>query len=156
LQAGDIAAAERMAHSIRGVAGNIGASQLTTAATELEQALAKGEINTHSLALFSRSVAATLAAIREALPEAVQAALPVAAEAPMAAPNPDLLVKRLATYLANGDGEVLDFFSAKQAELCLLFAEDLRPMEAAINDFDFQKAHALLGAAMAKRHISLE
>lgn len=67
-QAGDREGARRIAHSLKGMAGTLGARQLTLAATELEQALTAGEAAGDErigelIECFSDSLQAVLAAL---------------------------------------------------------------------------------------------
>ncbi|MBF0455861.1 MAG: response regulator [Magnetococcales bacterium] len=57
LEQGDVDTAQRVAHSLKGVAGNIAAVELSTTAAEMEQAFLKGDIQTGKALLPTLEVA---------------------------------------------------------------------------------------------------
>jgi CheY-like chemotaxis protein len=59
LEGGDHALAERIAHTVKGVAGNIGITEVQSLAEELERALSDGEINVSPLLVEFASVMGT-------------------------------------------------------------------------------------------------
>lgn len=59
----DLVKAHRQTHSLKGMAGSIGAKTLQVCATDLEKAFARGETNAELLAELERRLAATQAAI---------------------------------------------------------------------------------------------
>ena len=78
---GDFPTAERLAHTSKGLAGNIGADVVQATAATLEQALAKRQpeaIWRPLLADFETSLASLLAALHEGLDEESAAATPAA------------------------------------------------------------------------------
>jgi two-component system sensor histidine kinase/response regulator len=127
LQAGEREAAERTAHTVKGVAGNLGAGPVQSAAGALESALRKGEDATRieTLRLQLDEVLAPLAEeLRSALGEEAPAGAPVAATA--------IDPKRLSAVLEEMRGYLGEFDSA--AADCLennreVFAALLPPAE---------------------------
>jgi two-component system, sensor histidine kinase and response regulator len=71
LAAGDRAGAQHEAHTIKGVAGNLGAEPLYMAASELERAIRQGE-DLAPLDRFADVMAMTIAAIAQLMPERMQ------------------------------------------------------------------------------------
>jgi two-component system, sensor histidine kinase and response regulator len=141
--------AERIAHSVKGVAATIGASELATLAGQVERAAASGAVNGQLLGSFSRQMQSTVGRILHALPEPSACSANVASPSVLAAS--DDVVETLSRYLANGDGQVLEYFVTQRSALKALFGSDVAGVEAAINDFDFQKATEQLDIARAKR-----
>ncbi|TCO83688.1 PAS domain S-box-containing protein [Plasticicumulans lactativorans] len=157
LAAGEHARAERCAHSLRGVAGNIGAAALAEAAAALERALHDGAATAPALA----EVARLGDELRTALVAYLDA---TAADAPDAAPAAEVdpaelraFVARLAARLADSDSEALDLVAAAPGGLRALFpTEDHAAFENAVQGFDFDAALALLRSAARERFPDLE
>ena len=159
---GDLAArlAERLAlsdrtgaaallHTLRGVAGNIGAVRVQTLAQQMEQALAHetaAELLPRQQALGS-ALERVLAGIAAALP-AVAAPPPLPA---LAAPDRQLLASvcpRLLALLADNDSQAENLAQEHAALLRAAFGVAAATgMEAALEQFDFEQAHALLAQA---------
>ena len=68
LASGDLMAAEREVHSLKGAAASLGAMDLATAAAEAEHLLKTGSPSEASLKALENSLAAVVAAIRAKLP----------------------------------------------------------------------------------------
>jgi two-component system, sensor histidine kinase and response regulator len=125
LAAGDIVRAERLAHSLRGVAGNIGAQRVHAAASRLEKAIR------------DRATAADVGAARQLAAEALTALItelraalgPVASDvlerSPSTIPiNPSRSLEaaaRLTTLLADFDPAAAEFVDANHPALRPLF-----------------------------------
>jgi PAS domain S-box-containing protein len=156
--AGDLATAERLAHTIKGVAGSLGAAPVQAAAAKLERALStaapSAEIEAARLELANR-LTALLEQLRPALgvkPAIVatptNGAAPInAATADAAAPQP--VVAQLQAYLADFDTAAVDYLAANRAVFQALFAPDaLAQLQARVEAFAFEDARAQLAAAM--------
>jgi PAS domain S-box-containing protein len=169
LAAGEPAAAQRAAHTVRAVAGNLGLATLQQAAAALEQALAHSEPHGDQLMAFEHQLREALqslgAALRESdarASEAAQAAATQAAQADAAAQaqaqagtgaaDQALATEHattLARLLAADDAEAADFFAAQRdAFRALLDAPALTALERALADFDFDAALQQLQAAV--------
>jgi two-component system sensor histidine kinase/response regulator len=147
LAAGDQATAERVAHTLRGVAGNLGASTLQLRAEQLESSIRTGAAAT-ALADAHAQCATALAALLTAL-RAVPSLL-----APEAQTEPEALTvaQRMAgtavlaeirQMLANDNPEakaLWDTHTHVLRELCA----NADQVQAAIEAFDFEEALALL------------
>jgi two-component system sensor histidine kinase/response regulator len=156
LAAGDRAAAEIAAHSVKGAAGNVGADALARAAGELEQALRHGDDVAAQAALpafteavdrFARAVAG-----RERPETPPQAAPPAPAEGGCAADALALL------------GELLPHLEARKPKPCAKIMEtllampcgdalraDMEALEARIRSYKFPQALELARGLLAAK-----
>ncbi|WP_373387612.1 response regulator [Pseudomonas alcaligenes] len=149
LAAGEQEGAEREAHSLKGLAGNLGAGDLAAQAAALESAIkdARHDELGALLGELERSLAELLAAIR---------ALPVAQA--MAEVDPQQLLpvcQQLLRLFGDDDpraGKVFD----EQAELLRsAFNDAYAPLAAAVHGFDFERARALLRQAAQQQGLGL-
>ncbi len=130
----DIAAAERAAHTLKGVAGNLGAGALSGMAGEVEKVLRAGDRDAAAgrLDALAAELGRVTAAIREALAEAPSPA--VQAEAADVGP----VIEKLLTLLAADDGEAFGFFlEARESLAGAVAAADLDELQEQIGNFDF-------------------
>jgi two-component system sensor histidine kinase/response regulator len=148
LKAGDRALAERVAHTVKGVAGNLGFGALQAAAGTLEKAVKN-----------SGPAAAPLEAMRAQLAAAtaaVQAVLGAPREAGSAAPVEPARAAALARLLGESDGAAADYLEANAAALRGLFADgEFERFEKAVQGYDFDAALAQLERAAAARGMAL-
>jgi PAS domain S-box-containing protein len=153
LDDGDTAVAERLAHSTRGVAGNIGAAEVQACATALEMALRENQPRhriDELLAALDAPLSALLTALDERLPPEVEQR-PVAVDSAVLA----AVCARLVALLAEDDSEANDV-AEKNAELLrAAFPNDYRRIDSAIRSFDFESALAALKEAMGQQQISI-
>jgi PAS domain S-box-containing protein len=151
----DHAEAERIAHSVKGVAGNIGLGAVQTAAGALEQAARTKKGLKAAATKLEAAMARAIAALRDALPAeapASPAAAP-AADAAQAAAS----AARMAALLADGDGESPDYLAGQGNLIRSLFADgEYAAFERQVNDFDFETALGNLRRAAAARGIALQ
>lgn len=147
LDADDWPLAERLAHTLKGTAGNIGASAIQEAAAKLEAAIAahtdRQEIDA-SLADLKRPLDETIAALRAALP--AEASVNAAATDPAEVRQQ---IARLAELLADDDAEASELLVAHANLFQAAFGKDYASIADAIARFDFEKALAALHAARA-------
>lgn len=139
LDAGDMARARRLAHTLKGAAGMIEAGALYAATLALEGALHSGE--RHADALFLRADALLSDVLRELdamtlpledLPRSATAAAPGARA-------------RLHGLLDTGDGAAVDLVAAARAELAAELGErEYDALCAAVMEFDYERALELL------------
>jgi PAS domain S-box-containing protein len=168
LQVGDALTAERLAHTLKGVAGTIGATPLQQVAAELELAVrmqAPPERINASLAEMGTRLDALVAALLPQLEQAPAPAGPSAGPgagpgaepgaapdpAPDAAPNmspraaPDAqLLQRLAELVAQDDPEAAELVAAHEPALRQQLGPRYEALAAAIADYDFEAAAAAL------------
>jgi CheY-like chemotaxis protein len=134
------AIAERLAHSLNGVAANLGAQRLSDKASALEAAISGGRETVDLIGAFETELAHTVAAIR-AQPQ--EGAVPVAAPAVDAGP----VVATLAAYLGEHSGETIDYLEQHSTTLRKALGEAAySELAQAINRFDFARATQLLPA----------
>jgi two-component system, sensor histidine kinase and response regulator len=145
----DHATVERIAHTVRGVAGNMGFGALAAAAAEAERAFRTG-VNTHqSLEGFEVELARAMAALGRALP---------AAEAHEAAPDAQATAQlsTLAQMLVDSDGNAIDYLADHRGGLRSVFSsDDFAAFERSVNSYEFEAALALLRSAAAVRGVPL-
>jgi HPt (histidine-containing phosphotransfer) domain-containing protein len=142
LESGDHALAELLAHTVKGVAGNIGITEVESVAQKLEKALHDGEINVSPLLVEFASVMGTqVHAIEEAqLDSATARRLEIGPwlfnrEATAGA------IVRLRGLLEASDGDAEESFRNLQEALGGTIEKPyLEGLSASINDFDFDAA----------------
>jgi two-component system sensor histidine kinase/response regulator len=153
LAAGDTDGAQVLLHTLRGVAGNVGAARVAQLALQLEQALrleTPAELAVRCAALVAE-LHAVLGAVRAALPAECAAgglAAPAAAldEARLAA-----VCARLLPLLAGNDAQAENLVLEEAVLLRGAFGPACAELEAALDQFDFERAHAVLAAACLAR-----
>ena len=137
-------AATRAAHTLKGVAGNIGAKAVQAAAAQLEQACKQGKAADE----IDRLLAAVLAELTPVLAglDAVAGAAKAAAAAPgLSAAELSAGLERLRGLLEDSDSEAEDLLADLQTRLAgTALAERLRPVAEAVANYDFDAAVAAL------------
>ncbi len=144
---GDAAVAERLAHTLKGLAGNIGAQSVHATATALERALRAGDPDWRSrFEAMQRSLDAQVRAILEVLPRrAPDVAVPAGDR-----PDParfEAACDRLAALLACDDGDAEQVAREHEALLRIGLADRFDAFFAAVCSFDFGQAATLLADA---------
>ncbi len=138
LDAQDWAEAERLAHTLKGVAGNIGATELQARAGELEAALKAKQPRAQIdvlLAAPTTMLAELIGAISAALPAEPRAAPALVDRAKLRE-----VCERLAQLLADDDAEAAEVLEANQQLLRSAFGAAFSGIEAGIHNFDFPAA----------------
>ncbi len=150
IAAQDLKTAARLAHTLKGLAGNIAAADLLRDAVAMDQALRRGA-GPHELVLpldkLQSSLQAQIAAIQAAL-----GAVP-AMELPAAAGDPDpaqlaQLSQQLAELLANDDGNAERLLAQHLASFQAGYPQHFSDLREAVNQFDCEKALQILQQAM--------
>ncbi|AXC14565.1 Sensory box histidine kinase/response regulator [Acidisarcina polymorpha] len=152
LETGDRQSAERIAHTVKGVAGNLGILKAQAAAAELEKSLRDNQTPTPAklkefaslLQLQTESIKKALGRTEPTKPAAavIQAFDPVAVNA---------AIVRLTELLESSDADAEEAFAALQGALAGQAEEaELEPIGAAIREFDFDAALARLSRISAK------
>lgn len=143
---GDSEAAGRLAHAIKGVAGNLGAVALYAAAAALETALNKAPADQEKeIAGFQERFAAKLDECLTIMREYLQEE-PVPAEPPAALPTGQCR-KTLCALLADADSEALRFFAAtKESFLAAYDRGRIEKIAKELDSFDFDEALKLLNS----------
>jgi signal transduction histidine kinase/DNA-binding response OmpR family regulator/HPt (histidine-containing phosphotransfer) domain-containing protein/CHASE3 domain sensor protein len=155
LSSGDGALAERLAPTLKGGAGNIGATSVQSVAGVLEK-LIRNRAGAHELAEARHQVAAHLEPLVGALRGALQPA-PAATPAPEPAAgsvNPAESRKAaggLLALLSASDPSASDFLASHRAALRPLFAEGTWPaFERLVADYSFDEAQTRLEEALQR------
>jgi HPt (histidine-containing phosphotransfer) domain-containing protein len=153
LASGDVALAERLAHTLKGVAGNIGAKSVQSAAGALEKHIrakaAAGEVDS-----VKQEVAAALdllvAQIRAALNSAPSETPPQTPVASVASPEQSReAAGKLIKLLSEFDPGAADFIEVNRAALHPLFNDGKWPQfEGLVRGYAFADAQAQLEQAL--------
>ena len=146
LESKDIATAERIAHTIKGLAAQLGAEALSEKAALLEQAIhgqAPGASLDRILAEFTVTMERQMTAIATALPVTPATnAIVNTSPAQRAA-----LLAELREMLANDDAKSERLINENMAHFASIFSPDaFHSLRAAIREFDFERATAVLAA----------
>ena len=155
LDRGDRETALRLAHTAKGVAGNIGATLVQGDAATLEDALRRADAAAPELGARIEALDASLAPLIAALRAGLSA--PAANATLEGAGDVDpvelqRVIARLQTLLADMDAEAADWLAQHAALLARAFPAQFRGIESALQDFDFEVAASLLeGATVARR-----
>jgi signal transduction histidine kinase/DNA-binding response OmpR family regulator/HPt (histidine-containing phosphotransfer) domain-containing protein len=154
VEAGRRIDAAARAHSLRGVAGNIGARTLQALAREVEEAAGAGQAGPERLAQPVAALQAALDAAMQALDRYfdANAADPPAAAAPAGPPaGAGHALAQLDALLAEFSGEALDYFEGVRGALAtMLDGATLARLESHLSRYEFEDARAVLqGAARA-------
>jgi two-component system, sensor histidine kinase and response regulator len=148
LDASDYTTAERLAHTAKGVSGNIGAGELQELAARVEKAVKDGESREaidELLVPFAEAHALLITRLREALPAVDSGEKPGGTTAPADRGQGIAACKKLAELLANDDSEAVDLLDEKSELLKgVLGVDSFRSVEKALKDYDFEKALTLL------------
>jgi CheY-like chemotaxis protein len=153
LDAGDRPGAERHAHTLKGVAGNLGLLAVLDAATAVEAAIRDGGESAAPLLKLKAELAGAVTTLESAL--AVPSERPDgAARAPDA--DTERHARRIGALLAESDGSSLDYLEKHKTTICALFSNgDYAAFERAVNDFEFETAHERLQQAATAHAIDL-
>jgi two-component system, sensor histidine kinase and response regulator len=136
LQDRDRTLAERLAHTLKGVAGNIGASALQTQAAALEQAIREQTESSQQLS----ELEPALARLCHQLTAALDTGRKVDTEDNAIHIDIHPILDRLAHLLAEDDSEALDVLDEHQSQLQQSAPERLRKLDEAIRNFEFEQA----------------
>jgi len=154
LRSSDRKTAERLAHTVKGVAGNIGATAVQSVAAELEKAIKSngGQLRLDSL---RAKLGHELTRLRDAVMPLLPAPEPTAETAPAAQVAPGEIraaVDRLSALLADSDAAAGDALEADAPVLrAVLDAPGFARLKKLVNDYSFDDAlEALRAAAKAK------
>ena len=155
LDARDLATAERLAHTSKGVAGNIGATQLQAVAESLEKSIKEGAEE--------KTVAAQLANFTEVLSTIIEhvkvVLLPEERTLKPEALDPEkarIVLSKLITLLINDESDAHDVLDQNLDLLRYLLGDELFvKLDQAIRVYSFDKALQLLEPVAPKFNISL-
>ena len=143
LESGDLKLAERIAHTVKGVAGNLGIAQVFAAAEKLEGAIrGAGAVEPALLEEFAVVLSRQVQAIRQAMRE-VTAGQPAdkAKVEEFDALAASAAIAHLRALLESSDGDAADaFLAVKNVLEGTLERSRLDVLSTAISDFDFEEA----------------
>jgi len=152
----DTATAERLAHTVRGVAGNLGARRVHEAAAALENAI-REKSSPGRRAPLLEELRTTLSDLVTALGAALGDAVPAPEPAPAAALDPGRarpVVEEMLGHLGNFDPAAGDCLEAGRAVFrALLPGEAFAAFESRIAGFEFADAHERLARAAKERGV---
>jgi PAS domain S-box-containing protein len=142
LKSGDSKLAERIAHTVKGVAGNLAITEVQFAAQKLEKAIREGQ---DSIALLLETFATLLVtqvrAVDQALKESAPAQPADVALSPFKGEVASAAIDRLKSLLDTNDGDADEAFrSLQDAVAGVVDRPHLDDLGASISDFDFEAA----------------
>jgi PAS domain S-box-containing protein len=142
IESGDLKLAERVAHTVKGVAGNIGIVEIQSAAQKLEKALREGSDSVPALLQeFAASLSTQVHAIEEALRKSASAQSEDAPTPPFNREAVSGAIARLKTLLKASDGDAEEAFRSLQGVVAgVIEKPQLDALNASISDFDFEAA----------------
>ncbi len=155
LEAGDRAGAERSAHTLKGLAGNIGADALQVLADETEHALSPARAASVQARVLAEQLAPQLAQLASVLAgqiAAIEAALPaLEPEIPHSytAAQRDHIVAQLVALLEDDDARSAHLLNEHKTLLAAAFPQHYAQLQHAIQEFDMEQALVLLHLATA-------
>jgi len=150
----DRATAERLAHTTKGLAGNIGAGEVQLAAGELEQAIRELQ-PPHQI---DRRLEGLSSRIDELINQLDDKLLPEAPR-PMTIVDPALLqtvTTRLAGLLADNDAESTELFETHGELLGTAFPRHYHQIQRAIRAFNFESALDILNRAASTPSVQIK
>jgi signal transduction histidine kinase/CheY-like chemotaxis protein len=142
LESGDLKLAERIAHTVKGVAGNIGITEVQSVAQKMEKALREGQGTVSALLVeFGSVVSDQVQAIEKALFDSEIVSPTQAQTSPFNAEAAVGAIGRLRSLLEASDGDAEEsFLSLQLAVAGTVEKPKLDGLIASIKDFDFDAA----------------
>ena len=142
LKSGDLKLAERIAHTVKGVAGNIGITEVQSLAQKLEETLRDGEGKASGLLVeFASLMGTQVHAIERALCDSAMAQPEKVRTSPFNEEAAAEAIARLRTLLEARDGEAEESFrSLQDAVAGAVEKTQLDGLSASISNFDFDSA----------------
>ncbi|HTB92282.1 MAG TPA: response regulator [Candidatus Sulfotelmatobacter sp.] len=155
LAAKDSPTAQRFAHSLKGASANLGANTLAEVAAKAESAIDSNDSIAPALDSLSRALDLTIAAIRDALPEA-----PPSARTSSLNVDPSTVVEplgRLKKLLEADDGDASDFLLDARPALCqVLTSVEFDSLSAHVGNFAYADALRSLSKIASRLSLRLE
>ena len=150
----DPAAPERVAHTLKGTAGNIGAKAVQAAAADLEQACKEGAVVSRIDELLDKALAELALVINGLQTTGVD---PSGAAKPAARQDPArvrAVVDRLQALLADDDSDAGDVFDENADMFRAVYPDDYRRIDEAVKSFDYETALTALKEATSTAETS--
>jgi two-component system sensor histidine kinase/response regulator len=156
LQAGDLATAERTAHTVKGIAANLSITEVQKSVGALEKAIREHSEPAHLEELrqhFSDVLFDLLSRLRPAL--SAEPAVSAVAAGPIDPAQMQPIVVQILKQLAEFDTAAAESLETNRATLASLFsAGDFARFEKQVQDYAFGEAQALLEQAAASHGLS--
>jgi signal transduction histidine kinase/DNA-binding response OmpR family regulator/HPt (histidine-containing phosphotransfer) domain-containing protein len=153
LAAGDSAGAERIAHTLKGLAGTIGANILQQRAHALEEAVRTGGDAAASMPGVQAALSRLLAALQAALPAPAQdaqaAGTAIAQAAAVTPAERAALIAQLLALLQADDPKAQKLLSEQEAVFSAAFGERFRALQGAISDYALDEALEIANLALS-------
>jgi two-component system sensor histidine kinase/response regulator len=140
LAAHDRAAAERIAHTLKGLAGTIGADALQAQANTLEEAVRTGGDAAAALPGVQAALGKLLAALQAVLPAQTEAAPAAQAASTMTQAERDALIAQLLALLQADDPKAQKLLAEHEAVYAQAFGAQFKAIKSAIADFALDEA----------------
>jgi signal transduction histidine kinase/DNA-binding response OmpR family regulator/HPt (histidine-containing phosphotransfer) domain-containing protein len=142
LEKRDTALAERIAHTVKGVAGNLGISEIQFAAQTLEKAIRQGDESVaFLLEAFATSLGTQVRAIEQGLRQSEPAGQEQVPSSPFTGEAASAAIARLKTLLEADDGDTGEAFNGLQSVVAgVVDRSQLDDLSASISDFDYEAA----------------
>ena len=137
LAAHDPAAAERIAHTLKGLAGTIGADALQAQANTLEEAVRTGGDAAAALPGVKAALGSLLATLQAVLPAQAEAAQPVATLDPA---ERDALIAQLLALLQADDPKAQKLLAEHEAVFAQAYGAQFKAIKSAIADYALDEA----------------
>jgi signal transduction histidine kinase/DNA-binding response OmpR family regulator/HPt (histidine-containing phosphotransfer) domain-containing protein len=154
LKAQDSATAQRIAHSLKGAAGNLGANGLATAAGSAEVAIRTQSEVEPALVDMERTLFATVAAIQKTLPSAEKVESTLSSNG-----DPSVVLQplsRLKKLLEADDSEAAEFILEAQGSFsALLSRTEIETLTRMVSDFDYESALRAVSGIADRRSLKL-
>jgi signal transduction histidine kinase/CheY-like chemotaxis protein len=152
LAEGDSALAERIAHTVKGVAANLGAKQVQSAASALEEIIRhRGSAAETEPALrqLAKALDPLLDELKKNLPELQSAKAVLEITAPVDPAETHAAAESLAKLLADFDSAAVEYIETNRAALTPLFpGESWSVFEKLVQNYDFAGAESQLTPAL--------
>lgn len=148
LKSNDTGLAERLAHTLKGVAGNIGAYAIQEAALAVEMNIKTNKPSdetTKSIAIIKKLMKAFIAELETKLPQEANASAQSVDNKQL-----EIVCAKLSELLSEDDAEAVDLLQKNTALLKSAFPADFETIEASVNSFDFEAALKSLNGAIAR------
>jgi signal transduction histidine kinase/DNA-binding response OmpR family regulator/HPt (histidine-containing phosphotransfer) domain-containing protein/CHASE3 domain sensor protein len=158
LQSGNRELAGRIAHTVKGVAGNLGIGSVQSAAEKVERAI-REQTGTGAPLLeeFASTLSGMVRAIRTGLAGTAPAQNAVGSPKAFDPEAASAAVTRLKALIEDSDGDAVDAFSAVEDALAgMVDKERLDTLRNALGDFDFEGALSALAEITGKCGLSKE
>jgi len=153
LAANDSETAQRLAHSLKGAAANLGATRLAESAAKVESRMRLKQSASTELEVLAQTLDTTIAAIRSSLPAELAAPNAATADAATVAGS----LTRLKKLLEADEGEASDFIlNARPQLLKVLTASEIDALTGQVGNFAYSDALQSLSRIAARLSLRLE